>query len=74
MKADVNLFGLGNGANATVGPATRQIAQNMFQMIPRISEAPARGIRGNAVFGSPNAHAAIRGRCRAHFLRTAKSR
>ena len=35
MNADVNLFGPGNRANATIGRATRLILRNVFQMLPR---------------------------------------
>ena len=38
MNSDVNLFGPGNRANATIGRATRLILRNVFQMIPGVSD------------------------------------
>jgi hypothetical protein len=38
MNSDVNLFGPGNRANATIGRAVRLILRNVFQMIPGISD------------------------------------
>jgi len=43
MNADVNLFGPGNRANATIGRATRLILRNVFQMIPGISDKSTQG-------------------------------
>src|SRR3981189_1154881 len=37
MNADVNLFGPGNRANATIGRAVRLILRNVFHLIPRIA-------------------------------------
>jgi hypothetical protein len=46
MNADVNLFGPGNRANATIGRATRLILRNVFQMIPGISDKSTQGNPG----------------------------
>ena len=43
MNADVNLFGPGNRANATIGRAVRLILRNVFQMIPGISDKSTQG-------------------------------
>src|ERR1043166_5455637 len=43
MNADVNLFGPGNRANATVGRAVRLILRNVFQMVPGISDKSTQG-------------------------------
>jgi hypothetical protein len=42
-NADVNLFGPGNRANATIGRAVRLILRNVFQMIPGISDKSTQG-------------------------------
>lgn len=46
MNADVNLFGPGNRANATIGRATRLILRNVFQMIPGVSDKSTQGNPG----------------------------
>lgn len=46
MNADVNLFGPGNRANATIGRATRLILRNVFQMMPGISDKSTQGNPG----------------------------
>jgi hypothetical protein len=46
MNSDVNLFGPGNRANATIGRATRLILRNVFQMIPGISDKSTQGNPG----------------------------
>src|SRR4051812_40059422 len=43
MNADVNLFGPGNRANATIGRAVRLILRNGVQMIPGISDKSTQG-------------------------------
>src|SRR5689334_11966713 len=43
MNADVNLFGPGNRANATIGRAVRLILRNVFQMVPGISDKSTQG-------------------------------
>src|SRR3954469_24156120 len=43
MNSDVNLFGPGNRANATIGRAVRLILRNVFQMIPGISDKSTQG-------------------------------
>ena len=43
MNADVNLFGPGNRANATIGRAVRLILMNVFRMIPGISDKSTQG-------------------------------
>ena len=50
MNADVNLFGPGNRANATIGRATRLILRNVFQMIPGISDKSTQGHPGKYSF------------------------
>ncbi len=50
MNADVNLFGPGNRANATIGRATRLILRNVFQMIPGISDKSTQGQPGKFSF------------------------
>jgi len=50
MNADVNLFGPGNRANATIGRATRLILRNVFQMIPGISDKSTQGNPGKYSF------------------------
>ena len=62
MNADVNLFGPGNRANATIGRAVRLILRNVFQMIPGISDKSTQGSRPNTASASPSAAAATRGR------------
>src|SRR4051812_8075275 len=51
MNSDVNLFGPGNRANATIGRATRLILRNVFQMIPGISDKSTQGNPGKYSFG-----------------------
>jgi hypothetical protein len=46
MNADVNLFGPGNRANATIGRATRLILRNVFLMIPGSSDKSTQGNPG----------------------------
>ena len=46
MNADVNLFGPGNRANATIGRAVRLILRNVFQMLPGISDKSTQGNPG----------------------------
>ncbi len=46
MNADVNLFGPGNRANATIGRATRLILRNVFQMLPGIADKSTQGNPG----------------------------
>lgn len=46
MNADVNLFGPGNRANATIGRATRLILRNVFQMLPGVSDKSTQGNPG----------------------------
>lgn len=50
MNADVNLFGPGNRANATIGRATRLVLRNVFQMIPGISDKSTQGFPGKYSF------------------------
>jgi len=50
MNSDVNLFGPGNRANATIGRATRLILRNVFQMIPGISDKSTQGSPGKYSF------------------------
>ena len=50
MNADVNLFGPGNRANATIGRATRLILRNVFQMIPGIADKSTQGNPGKYSF------------------------
>src|SRR5215472_13158313 len=50
MNSDVNLFGPGNRANATIGRATRLILRNVFQMIPGISDKSTQGNPGKYSF------------------------
>ncbi len=50
INADVNLFGPGNRANATIGRATRLILRNVFQMIPGISDKSTQGNPGKYSF------------------------
>ena len=50
MNADVNLFGPGNRANATIGRAMRLILRNVFQMIPGISDKSTQGNPGKYSF------------------------
>lgn len=50
MNSDVNLFGPGNRANATIGRATRLILRNVFQMLPGISDKSTQGHPGKFSF------------------------
>ena len=50
MNGDVNLFGPGNRANATIGRAVRLILRNVFQMIPGISDKSTQGNPGKYCF------------------------
>ena len=50
MNADVNLFGPGNRANATIGRAVRLFLRNVFQMIPGISDKSTQGHPGKYSF------------------------
>ena len=50
MNADVNLFGPGNRANATIGRAVRLILRNVFQMVPGISDKSTQGHPGKYSF------------------------
>ena len=50
MNADVNLFGPGNRANATIGRAVRLILMNVFRMIPGISDKSTQGNPGKFSF------------------------
>jgi hypothetical protein len=50
MNADVNLFGPGNRANATIGRAVRLILMNVFQMIPGLSDKSTQGNPGKYSF------------------------
>jgi hypothetical protein len=50
MNADVNLFGPGNRANATIGRTVRLILRNVFQMIPGISDKSTQGNPGKYSF------------------------
>ena len=46
MNSDVNLFGPGNRANATIGRAVRLILMNVFRMIPGVSDKSTQGNPG----------------------------
>ena len=50
MNADVNLFGPGNRANATIGRAVRLILMNVFRMIPGVSDKSTQGNPGKYSF------------------------
>jgi hypothetical protein len=50
MNSDVNLFGPGNRANATIGRAVRLILRNVFQMLPGISDKSTQGNPGKYSF------------------------
>ena len=50
MNADVNLFGPGNRANASIGRAVRLILRNVFQMLPGISDKSTQGNPGKYSF------------------------
>ncbi len=50
MNADVNLFGPGNRANASIGRAVRLILRNVFQMTPGISDKSTQGNPGKYSF------------------------
>ncbi|MGE0513927.1 MAG: hypothetical protein AB7E81_10000 [Hyphomicrobiaceae bacterium] len=50
MNADVNLFGPGNRANATIGRASRLILRNVFQMMPGVSDKSTQGNPGKYSF------------------------
>ena len=50
MNGDVNLFGPGNRANATIGRAVRLILRNVFQMLPGISDKSTQGNPGKYSF------------------------
>jgi hypothetical protein len=50
MNSDVNLFGPGNRANATIGRSVRLILRNVFQMIPGISDKSTQGNPGKYSF------------------------
>jgi hypothetical protein len=50
MNGEVNLFGPGNRANATIGRAVRLILRNVFQMIPGISDKSTQGNPGKYSF------------------------
>jgi hypothetical protein len=50
MNGDVNLFGPGNRANATMGRAVRLILRNVFQMMPGISDKSTQGNPGKYSF------------------------
>ena len=50
MNADVNLFGPGNRANATIGRAVRLILMNVFRMVPGISDKSTQGHPGKFSF------------------------
>ena len=50
MNADVNLFGPGNRANATIGRAVRLVLRNVFQMLPGISDKSTQGNPGKYSF------------------------
>jgi hypothetical protein len=50
MNANVNLFGPGNRANATIGRAVRLILMNVFRMIPGISDKSTQGHPGKYSF------------------------
>lgn len=50
MNSDVNLFGPGNRANATIGRAIRLILMNVFRMIPGVSDKSTQGNPGKFSF------------------------
>ncbi len=50
MNANVNLFGPGNRANATIGRAVRLILLNVFKMIPGLSDKSTQGNPGKYSF------------------------
>jgi hypothetical protein len=50
MNGDVNLFGPGNRANATIGRAVRLVLRNVFQMLPGISDKSTQGNPGKYTF------------------------
>ncbi len=50
MNSDVNLFGPGNRANATMGRAVRLILLNVFRMIPGVSDKSTQGNPGKYSF------------------------
>ncbi len=50
MNADVNLFGPGNRANATIGRAVRLILLNVFRMVPGVSDKSTQGHPGKYSF------------------------
>ena len=50
MNCDVNLFGPGNRANATIGRAVRLVLMNVFQMIPGVSDKSTQGQPGKYSF------------------------
>ena len=50
MNANVNVFGPGNRANATIGRAVRLILLNVFQMIPGLSDKSTQGHPGKYSF------------------------
>jgi hypothetical protein len=50
MNCDVNLFGPGNRANATIGRAVRLILMNVFRMTPGISDKSTQGQPGKYSF------------------------
>lgn len=50
MNGDVNLFGPGNRANATIGRAVRLILLNVFRMQPGISDKSTQGNPGKYSF------------------------
>ena len=50
MNADVNLFGPGNRANATIGRAVRLTLMNVFRMIPGVSDKSTQGNPGKFSF------------------------
>ncbi|MGE0698001.1 MAG: hypothetical protein AB7O57_02800 [Hyphomicrobiaceae bacterium] len=50
MNADVNLFGPGNRANASIGRAVRLILRNVFRMMPGVSDKSTQGNPGKYSF------------------------
>jgi hypothetical protein len=50
MNSDVNLFGPGNRANATIGRAVRLILRNVFRMLPGVSDKSTQGNPGKYSF------------------------
>lgn len=50
MNGDVNLFGPGNRANATIGRAVRLILLNVFRMVPGVSDKSTQGNPGKYSF------------------------